>query len=1090
MATAVAGQAPPQRQQAPPALPLFDQFLDLPHPAATTNCPPPFSLSAPGTTAEMEKELASNLSRVARFAFPEFDDALATNVPRDTILNHFSKYAMQPKGFQHYTFSLQLQTGVRLQGHVRRYLPIHLDAKSRYDIGRRGERALVLLTRNSGSDLVYSAILKTIDGLSSQNFAMNDDVKPHEEPQKWFLHKLFHQHQHLCARFNSLPFEQRKPMLLNVDRLEAGEKRIAGLEQVDAARFLLPTELLHATPSALETVTNASTLPLLRVLGVENSMRLISGLLSECRILLISHSPTRLAQCARSALSILAQGLLNWQHVYIPVLPPHLFQYIAAPMPYLMGMLSSMVPRLEQAKDLGELIIINLDLNRMETRGINPGDVDRKIPDLFRRGVGDTATPQGSMSATEMLAQDLLDLLKADKRALYGESGLTNVAETAAKATKALKSGFSKLRNKGKKLLQKQSFDSTGSGDELDDGGVEVAEDEAEKQLPDYIFTQGAQNEQAEEEARIAFTSFFLATFGNMRWYLSAKPGKLPELDKQRFLQQKKALGEEYSAMWPLLQNFCQTQMLVQFAKARVEEVRTRYPVTAASPLFAKCTAYHRQHNVDFSVVNVRSVARQVAQQNPSRVILQTSARKMAMALTSNKTFEGDYNKAVSQLVEQCRECSSVLFDVMSVVWVRIRDSKGLHWKHGFQALQILRNLLYHGPVAAIAEATDGLDKIRFMKYYNDNMRPQICTQIRQAAQQVYNLLVDRAKLFNIRRVCINKRRIMRKSDPGRYMRETRIKINMPFGKIHAAFNPKARGQIAPAPQYGGGADLLGMIAPAPAHMQQQQQPVAPNAPKPGAGDDLLSIFQNASISQPQQSGARTPPPHDPFAAAPQPQGGSAMPPAQTAAPPPAAAAQPAPQPGHPHGYGTQPAAVPPGAAPPVARPAAGYPPNAGAVPQMQTTQGYPGHQGVPQPQQQPGFGVQNPPRSLSPGPPRPQAPGYAPQGYQQGVPPQGMAHQGVPPPQQGMPLHAQGQMPGYPPHVQRQPPQHPGYQQAPMQYQNPHAAYPPGHPHQQHVAQQQAYRGVPPQQQQQQYQQQPPQQQQRPPAAQFDPFG
>lgn len=611
---------------------------------------------------------------------------------------------------------------------------------------------------------------RTIDGLSFQNIAMNDDVKPHEEPQKWFLHKLFHQHQHLCARFNSLPFEQRKPMLLNVGRLEAGEKRIAGLEQVDAARFLLPTQLLHATPSSLEIMTNSSTLPLLRVLGVENSMRLVSGLMSECRILLISKSPTRLAQCSRAALSILAQGLLNWQHVYIPVLPPHLFQYIAAPMPFLMGMLASMAPRLDQAKDLGELIIINLDQNRMETRGINPAEVDRKIPDLFRRGVGDSATPQGSMSATEMLAQDLLDLLKADKRALYGESGLTNVAETAAKATKALKSGFSKLRNKGKKLLQKQStLESTGSGDELEEAGsYEVAEDAAEKQLPDYIFTQGAQNEQAEEESHIAFTAFFLASFGNMRWYLSAKPGKLPELDKQRFLQQKKALGEEYSAMWPLLQNFCQSQMFVQFAKARVEEVRTRYPVTAASPLFSKCTSYHRQHNVDFSVVNVRSVARQVAQQNPSRVILQTQARRMAMTLTSNKTFEGDYNKAVSQLVEQCRECSSVLFDVMSVVWVRMRDSKGLHWKHGYQSLQILRNLLYHGPVAAIAEATDGLDKIRMMKYYNENMRPQICTQIRQAAQQVYNLLVDRAKLFNIRRVCIDKRRIMRKSDPGR----------------------------------------------------------------------------------------------------------------------------------------------------------------------------------------------------------------------------------------------------------------------------------------------------------------------------------
>lgn len=561
-------------------------------------------------------------------------------------------------------------------------------------------------------------------------------------------------------------------MLLTVGQLEAGEKRVVGLEQVDTARFLIPTQLLHATPSSLETVTNSSILPLLRVLGVENSMRLVSGLMSECRILLISHSPTRLAQCARSALSILAQGLLNWQHVYIPVLPPHLFQYIAAPVPYLMGMLTSMAPRLEQAQDLGELIIINLDQNRMETRGINPADVDRKIPDLFRRGVGDSATPQGSMSATEMLAQDLLDLLKADKRALYGESNLTNVAETAAKATKALKSGFSKLKNKGKKLLQTKSSMDSGSGDEVEDeGGYEVPDENADKQLPDYIFTQGAQNEQAEEESRIAFTSFFLATFGNMRWYLSAKPGKLPELDNQRFLQQKKALGEEYTAMWPLLQNFCQTQMFIQFAKARVEEVRTRYPVTAASPLFSKCTSYHRQHNVDFSVVNVRSVARQVAQQNPSRAILQTTARQMAMTLTSNKTFEGDYNKALSQLVEQCRECSSVLFDVMSVIWVRMRDSKGLHWKHGLQALQILRNLLFHGPIAAIAEATDGLDKIRMMKYYNDNMRPQICTQIRQAAQQVYNLLVDRTKLFNIRRVCIEKRRIMRKSDPGRVSR-------------------------------------------------------------------------------------------------------------------------------------------------------------------------------------------------------------------------------------------------------------------------------------------------------------------------------
>jgi hypothetical protein len=603
---------------------------------------------------------------------------------------------------------------------------------------------------------------------------MVDKLQAHKEPQKWFLTKLFEQHRHLSSHFNSLPFQERKPMILSVNRIEAGEKRIVGLEQVDSARFLIPTALLDSTSSTIESGTSSSILPVLRTLGVENTMRLVSALLSESRILLISNSPTRLAQCARSALSILAQGLLNWQHLYIPVLPPHLFQYIAAPVPYLIGILTSLAPRLDQApaaETLGELVIINLDQCRMETRGIDSTEVDKRIPDLLGRGAASGAAPQGSMAATDMLAQDLLDLLKVDKRVLHGESGLTNVAETFVKSTKAIKGGFMKLRNKGKKFLQTRSGSmENGSADELEPGTDETEdEDAAQKMLPDYIYTQGAQNEQAEDEARIAFASFFLSMFGNMRWYLSANPGKLPELDKQRFLQQKRALGDgEFSAMWPLLQNFCQTQMLEQFAKERVEEVKTQIPVTAASPLFSKCTSYHRQHNIDFSVINVRRVARQVAQNNPARTILQTSARRMTMTLTSNRTFEGDYNKAVSQLVEQCRECSSVLYDVMSVIWVRLRDSKGLHWKHGFQALQILRNLLYHGPLAVIAEATDGLDKIRSMKFYNDNMRSQICTQIRQAANEVYNLLVDRAKLFNIRRVCINKRREMQKSDQGR----------------------------------------------------------------------------------------------------------------------------------------------------------------------------------------------------------------------------------------------------------------------------------------------------------------------------------
>jgi hypothetical protein len=120
------------------------------------------------------------------------------------------------------------------------------------------------------------------------------------------------------------------------------------------------------------------------------------------------------------ALAILAQGLLNWQHLYIPVLPPHLFQYLAAPVPYLIGMLTALTPRLDQTKSdgLGEMVIINLDSFQMETRGINPAEVAVKIPDLFWTAMAEQGLPAASMSSSEMLAQDLVDLLKVDKRSL------------------------------------------------------------------------------------------------------------------------------------------------------------------------------------------------------------------------------------------------------------------------------------------------------------------------------------------------------------------------------------------------------------------------------------------------------------------------------------------------------------------------------------------------------------------------------------------------------------------------------------------------------------------------------------------------
>jgi hypothetical protein len=605
---------------------------------------------------------------------------------------------------------------------------------------------------------------------------MNKEFVIRKDPQAWFLNSMAHYHQHLAKAYMDKPIEERgKPMICALEGLEIGLNPL--YKQIDTSRFLIPTTLLinnnsnNVSPACTHTT---SILPLLRCVGLAHALRIVAALLGERRVLMVSQSPTRLARCSHAALAMLAQGLLQWQHLYVPVLPPHLWQYLAAPYPYLMGVLTSMLPKLDRTDGLGEVLMIHLDKNELETRGMN--NVAQQLPDLF---VASNAALKNHVasSATEFLAADLLEVLKADKRILYGESTLQNVSETTVKAAKLAKKTLFKVANKGMSFLKDQMGTNVRK-EELQIDEVEVdllpeaddtiPESEKEQQSADYIYTESCHNESCEEEARVAFATFFLCMYGDMRWYLTSAPGQTPQLDLNKFLQQKSAMGDgQGTPMWPLLQNFCHTQMLQEFAKARVEEVRIRAPVAPDAPLFSQCAAFHRQNNLGFDIVTVRRVRQQISHAGISRLTgqLQTNARRNAMLLTSNKEFQGDFTATIAQLVEQCRECSLVLFDVMSVIWLRLRDCKGMNWKHSVHALQILRNLLYHGPMAAITEATDGLDKIRSLKFY-ENMRAAGALQVRIHATAVYDLLVDRSRLFSIRRFCIEKRREMKHPSP------------------------------------------------------------------------------------------------------------------------------------------------------------------------------------------------------------------------------------------------------------------------------------------------------------------------------------
>jgi hypothetical protein len=286
---------------------------------------------------------------------------------------------------QHFVVCLQLKSGDRVYGHVRRYLPA---LTCRFDAGRRGIRAMLCLTRIPGGESLYASMLKSIDVISSQQTATPSKLHPTAAPQQAFLHALAAEHIRLQKSLAGA--DLGKPEMMILSKVEFG---FSVTSSVDAMRFLAPHTILQTSASASSS-SGWLIMPLLRCIGVSHSMRFLSALMCERRVILLSKSPCRLSACAMAATQMLRQGLLEWQHVYIPILPPHLLQYLGAPMPYLVGLLTHHLPLLEQVPDIGEVLILDLDTNSMETRNLPPNEVSSKIPDLLRGSLHDGPNPQ------------------------------------------------------------------------------------------------------------------------------------------------------------------------------------------------------------------------------------------------------------------------------------------------------------------------------------------------------------------------------------------------------------------------------------------------------------------------------------------------------------------------------------------------------------------------------------------------------------------------------------------------------------------------------------------------------------------------
>ncbi|XP_057700520.1 DENN domain-containing protein 1B isoform X2 [Corythoichthys intestinalis] len=117
---------------------------------------------------------------------------------------------------------------------------------------------------------------------------------------------------------------------------------------------------------------NRNLTELIVAVDVTNLLQLYASMLFERRILIFACKLSTLTSCVHALGALLYP--MHWQHIFIPVLPPHLLDYCCAPMPYLIGVHSSLAE--VRSRGLEEVVVLNVDTNTLE----NPFNDLKKIP--------------------------------------------------------------------------------------------------------------------------------------------------------------------------------------------------------------------------------------------------------------------------------------------------------------------------------------------------------------------------------------------------------------------------------------------------------------------------------------------------------------------------------------------------------------------------------------------------------------------------------------------------------------------------------------------------------------------------------------
>jgi hypothetical protein len=100
---------------------------------------------------------------------------------------------------------------------------------------------------------------------------------------------------------------------------------------------------------------------LFECLSLDNILLIFSAILCEQKLIFVSNSVQTLSQSIHAAMQLLKP--LQWQHIFIPILPPNLYSTTNAPMPFIVGIINenSLAQLIQSEASIEQCVLVYLD---------------------------------------------------------------------------------------------------------------------------------------------------------------------------------------------------------------------------------------------------------------------------------------------------------------------------------------------------------------------------------------------------------------------------------------------------------------------------------------------------------------------------------------------------------------------------------------------------------------------------------------------------------------------------------------------------------------------------------------------------------